>query len=305
MTHLNDLNVIFAGCTKNCGKFLPEVLENINSYGSLFKKTFKVIVENGSTDTTKEILKAHKDAHSIIHFRDDFNIIEHRTIRLALARNLIIEEIKNNQKLKNFDLLIMIDFDDRGIFKIEENNLIKGIEFLYSKNNIAGVFGNQPGFYFDMWALIDQHDFKGDFFGDALKFAVAKMHSTEKINKDILIDLKVNYFDKKKVSFPINSSPFKVLSAFGGLGIYKINKIKENKKKYIGEQELSVKFKDGIEKKISYQKCEHVSFHQGFNDMNLDLFVLPYLINSMSEDVKILPQSAFALIINKEKLDIF
>ena len=109
----------------------------------------------------------------------------------------------------------------------------------------------------------------------------------------------------KKVSFPINSSPFKVLSAFGGLGIYKINKIKENKKKYIGEQELSVKFKDGIEKKISYQKCEHVSFHQGFNDMNLDLFVLPYLINSMSEDVKILPQSAFALIINKEKLDIF
>ena len=58
-------------------------------------------------------------------------------------------------------------------------------------------------------------------------------------------------------------------------------------------------------KKISYQKCRHVSFHQGFNDMNLDLFVLPYLINSMSEDVKILPQSAFALIINKEKLDIF
>ena len=50
-----------------------------------------------------------------------------------------------------------------------------------------------------MWALIDQHDFKGDFFGDALKFAVAKMHSTEKINKDILIDLKVNYFDKKSI----------------------------------------------------------------------------------------------------------
>ena len=84
-----------------------------------------MIVENGSTDTTKEILKAHKDAHSIIHFRDDFNIIEHRTIRLALARNLIIEEIRNNQKLRDFDLLMMIDFDDTGVFKIEENNLIK------------------------------------------------------------------------------------------------------------------------------------------------------------------------------------
>ena len=68
------------------------------------------------------------------------NLIEHRTTRLALARNLIIKEIKNNQKLNNFDLLIIIDFDDRSIFKIDQNNLIKAIKFLFSKNNIAGVF---------------------------------------------------------------------------------------------------------------------------------------------------------------------
>ena len=55
-----------------------------------------------------------------MHFRDDFNLIEHRTTRLALARKLIIEEIKNNQKLKDFDILIMIDLDDRGTFKVDE-----------------------------------------------------------------------------------------------------------------------------------------------------------------------------------------
>ena len=89
------------------------------------------------------------------------------------------------------------------------------------------------------------------------------------------------------------------------MGIYKIKKIKENKKKYEGEQEITIKFKDGICEKILYQKCEHKSFHQGFGDINSDLFVLPYLINSKREDMEILPQSAFALIINKEKLNIF
>ena len=305
VTHLNNLNVIFAGCAKNCEKYLSEVFKNIQSYGSLFKKSFKIIVENGSSDDTKKILKKYENDESVLHFRDDLNLIEHRTIRLALARNLIIKEIRNNQKIKNFDLLIMLDFDDRGVFKIEEYNLIKAIEFLFSKDNIAGVFANQPDLYFDMWALMDHHDFKGDYFGDALKFAAAKMQSTDKINREILLDLKKNYFDKKKISFPINSPPLKVISAFGGFGIYKIKKILDNKNIYEGEQEINIKFKDGVNKKIFYQKCEHKSFHQGFNDMNSDLFILPYLINSKKIDLEIFPQSAFALVINKENLDIF
>ncbi len=305
MKYLNNLNVIFAGCAKNCEKYLPDVLNNIQSYSLLFKKTFKIIVENGSSDDTKKILRKHENDESIMHFRDDFNLIEHRTTRLALARNLIIEEIKNNQKLKDFDILIMIDLDDRGTFKLDEKNLIKAIEFLFSKNNIAGVFGNQPGLYFDMWALRDQHDFENDYFGDALKFAAAKMQSTDKINKEILLDLKKNYFDKKKITFPVNSSPVKVISAFGGLGIYKIKKIRDNKNIYEGEQEISIKFKDGVNKKIFYQRCEHKSFHQGFFDINSDLFILPYLINSKKIDIEVFPQTAFALVINKRNLDIF
>ena len=305
MIYLKDLNVIFAGCAKNCEKYLPDVFNNIQSYGSLFKKTFKIIVENGSSDNTKKILKKYENDESIIHFRDDLNLIEHRTTRLALARNLIIKEIKNNQKLNNFDLLIIIDFDDRSIFKIDQNNLIKAIKFLFSKNNIAGVFANQPGLYFDMWALTDQNDFESDYFGDALKFAAAKMQSRDKISKEILLDLKKNYFDKKKISFPINSSPVKVVSAFGGFGIYKIKKIRENKNIYEGEQEISIKFKDGVNKKIFYQRCEHKSFHQGFFDINSDLFILPYLINSKKIDIEVFPQTAFALVINKRNLDIF
>ena len=131
------------------------------------------------------------------------------------------------------------------------------------------------------------------------------MKSTDKINNEILLDLKENYFNKKKIVFPIEAPPLKVLSAFGGLGIYKVRTIKDNRRVYVGEQDFKVKFKDGVEKKIFYQKCEHLNFHQGFNDMNLDLFILPYLRNSNNVNFEIYPQSAFALIINKEVLDIF
>ena len=89
------------------------------------------------------------------------------------------------------------------------------------------------------------------------------------------------------------------------MGIYKIKKIINNKNIYKGEQEINIKFRDGVDKNIFYQRCEHKSFHQGFNDINSDLFILPYLINSKKVDFEIFPQSAFTLVINKEKLNIF
>ena len=57
MVNIGDLKTVFAGCAKNCGNYLPIVLENIDHYSKLFKKTSKIIVENGSTDKTKEIVK--------------------------------------------------------------------------------------------------------------------------------------------------------------------------------------------------------------------------------------------------------
>ena len=49
--------------------------------------------------------------------------------------------------------------------------------------------------------LWTKKNFKGDFFGDALKFAAARMQSKDKINKEVLSELKKNYFDKKKFLF--------------------------------------------------------------------------------------------------------
>jgi len=302
MVNIGDLKTVFAGCAKNCANYLPIVLENIDHYSKLFKKTSKIIVENGSTDKTKEILKKIDNKDNIILFKDDFNKFKQRGTRLALARNLIIDEIKKNNILNKFDLLIVIDLDDRGKFKIENKNFVKALNFLYSKNNIAAVFANQPGDYFDIWTLRDDLYRKNDFWCEALKFALSKLKSNDPITIEILNDLKKNFLNKNKVSFELNSAPYKVKSAFGGFGIYKISKILENEHKYIGEQEFNVRFLDGIEKKVHYQKCEHVNFNLGFDEKGLDLYILPYLANSKLNFENIRPEAAFQFIINKKEI---
>ncbi len=302
MVNIGDLKTVFAGCAKNCANYLPIVLENIDHYSKLFKKTSKIIVENGSTDKTKEILKKIDNKDNIILFKDDFNKFKQRGTRLALARNLIIDEIKKNNILNKFDLLIVIDLDDRGKFKIENKNFVKALNFLYSKNNIAAVFANQPGDYFDIWTLRDDLYRKNDFWCEALKFALSKLKSNDPITIEILNDLKKNFLNKNKVSFELNSAPYKVKSAFGGFGIYKISKILENEYKYIGEQEFNVRFLDGIEKKVHYQKCEHVNFNLGFDEKGLDLYILPYLANSKLNFENIRPEAAFQFIINKKEI---
>ena len=59
--NLKDLKVVFAGCARNCSNFLPKVLDNIEFYSSFFSESYIIIVENGSIDKTKEILKNNQN----------------------------------------------------------------------------------------------------------------------------------------------------------------------------------------------------------------------------------------------------
>ena len=59
--NLKNLKVVFAGCARDCSDFLPNVLDNIKAYSSLFDESYTIIVENGSVDKTKEILKEKKN----------------------------------------------------------------------------------------------------------------------------------------------------------------------------------------------------------------------------------------------------
>ena len=149
-----------------------------------------------------------------------------------------------------------------------------------------------------MWGLIDEKYCKNDFWAKILKDIVKKVNPNEQISSKILSDFQRN-INIKKLSFNPNLGPIKVKSAYGGLGIYKINKVIENKRKYKGDQIVELKFKDGTKKNIFYQKNEIVNFNLGFEDIDSELYILPYLINNSNSDCYFPIQAAFSLIIKE------
>ena len=292
-----NLSVVFAGCARDCEPFLKKTLDNIKSYSSLFKESFQVIVENGSKDNTREILKKNQSEKDYYLFEDDLNKLPFRGLRLEKARNTFIQKIKSTNRLKKCDLLIVLDLDESGNYKINNQAILKSLNFLYSKKLIGAVFANQLGTYYDMWTLRDKKYCKNDFWAEVLQNIIKKINPKENITNDILIEVEKNYIEKKTYSFDENSSPILVESAFGGFGIYKMNFVLKNQRLYEGTQLVNLIFKDNTKSKVKFQKCEHVNFNLGLIDQNLELYILPYLINGEHLSVTFPSRAALNLII--------
>ena len=289
--------VVFAGCARDCEKYLEKLLKNINYYSSLFEKSYQIIVENGSKDKTREILKSKKNPNCYYLFEDHLDEYKTRGERLERARNKIIEKIKNEPNLRKCDLLVILDFDDSGEYRVEKKNIFKSLEFLFSKKKIAGIFANQLGTYYDMWALRDDKYCKNDFWVEVLQDICSKAYPIDQIGPEILEKVKDSYIKEKTYSFKISQEPINVRSAFGGFGIYKMKNVLSNKRLYEGTQTVNLKFKDNTTTQTKFQKCEHVNFNLGFIDQNCELYILPYLINRDFMDLTFPPQLALKFII--------
>ena len=220
---------IFAGCVRNCERWLPKVLTNIEKYSSYFLESHFIFIENDSIDNTKEVLKKwYKNKNSSSLSMDGLKEIPRRGLRLEAARNTYLKIIKESNNLKKFDYLIIMDFDDASIFEIEKKNILRSIEFLNSDKSIAGVFANQRGIYYDMWTLRHKTICSVDVWEEVLDYTMEN-----KVSDEIAYE---NTLKKRKFYLNENDSPLEVDSAFGGFGIYKMHYVLNNKKSYVGSK---------------------------------------------------------------------
>ena len=263
---------IFAGCVRNCENWLPKVLTNIEKYSSYFLESYFIFIENDSTDNTKEILKKwYKNRNYSSLNMDGLNKISRRGLRLEAARNTYLKIIKDSNSLKKYDYLIVMDFDDASVFEIEKKNLLRSIKFLNSDKNIAGVFANQRGIYYDMWTLRHKTICPKDVWEEVLDYSIQN-----RVSDEIAYE---NTLKKRKFKLKENDSPLEVDSAFGGFGIYKMNFVLNNQSSYVGSKTKRIK----DSKEIKLQVCEHVQFNLGLKDIGGKLYILPYLINGENE----------------------
>lgn len=278
---------VVVGCLKNSSVFLPSVFENLEKIAALFDEVSFIFIENDSLDPTKSVLAKWGQAQkSFKMFNLDGldNYESNRTLRLEIARNAYISAIQQDKAFHHFDYMIVIDMDDRGAYPLNKDSMISALEFLEKKPEHAAVFANQPVKYYDLWALRHPQLCPFDFWHEVLSTALHVSSDQEAFDQ---------VYNKVLKSIPIDMGPIEVESAFGGLGIYKICFVLNNKSRYIGHE-----YKYFIGESMVFSKlqtCEHVSFHQGISSQGGQMFILPYLVNS-DQDTGFNP-SAFRTIV--------
>jgi glycosyltransferase involved in cell wall biosynthesis len=248
--------VVIVGCARDCETFLPAVLQNVATIASLYSQAAFVFVENDSTDNTREILQKwlSNRPHSFLLNPKVSRAHEAKpTARLAIARNTYMDAL-NSHRLAWFDHLVVLDFDNVNTTVISDESLAAAIEFLDNTSQNAAIFANQLTYY-DVWAL--RHDVwcPEDCWAEVeSRPAYLPRHRAV-----------ARYLTRRQLNIPPNAAPIAVRSAFGGLGIYKLDFVRAAR--YIGLRP------DGS------WICEHVGFNETAVRAGGVLYIFPKLLN--------------------------
>jgi glycosyltransferase involved in cell wall biosynthesis len=265
--------LIFAGCARDCAQWLPAVLANIDRLSTLFAETAIVIVENDSTDGTPERLRQWGRNRRNFHLLqlDGLGAEPARTVRLEIARNAYIAAIGGRSHLAKFDYLCVVDLDEVNARPIDPAGVAEGLARLRS-DEAAGVFANQLGAYYDLWALRHATHAPGDVWEEVLDYAL-----THKVSDEVAF---AKTFGRRRFSIPPDSAPVEVASAFGGFGIYKLSHVLRNPNPYLGSRvKLLPGGSPGQIRIARWQQCEHVHFHAGIGHLGGKLLIIPAMIN--------------------------
>ena len=266
--------IIFVGLVQNCGQFLPAVLKNLENFATLSSESAFLFLENDSTDNSKAILNAWGTGRSnftLLNF-DGLNNLGVRTVKLEILRNAYVECIRTFKNFKEHDLVVMVDMDNVGAWPVDLKEFSKAIDFLLADKQRAAVFANQIGTYYDIWALRHKELCPGDAWEEVFDYKVSHPQATD--------EEAFNQTFKKRIhSIPATDKPMEVNSAFGGLGIYRMEYILKNPNPYLGYKIKYTPSPDGTFKISRRQYCEHVHFHEGIRSIGGKLYILPSLIN--------------------------
>jgi hypothetical protein len=288
-----EQKVVFAGSARNCGPHLHKVLQNIEQMAQLYQEAAFIFVENDSDDGTKRLLKewcARRKNATLLTLDGLSNLQPVRTIRLQTTRRKYIQFAR--ARYADHAHLFVLDCDDANAHEIDLQTVRRAIDFLDSDPSHAGVFANQDGTYYDMWALRHQERCPVDVWEELLDCTMMQnLPDQAAFNRT---------FAKRIFSLRADAAPVEVESAFGGLAIYKMSSVLRSDGNYLGYKKKLITSPHGWSE-VGWSVCEHVAFNSGLRKKGGRLFILPYLINGVTKDVGF-PSSAFRSLIFDRRL---
>jgi hypothetical protein len=187
------------------------------------------------------------------HYIFEDNVQEpSRTKRLARGRNLIIQEMREENKRRPMQYLIMLDLDDvntNGFFVDTIDTC-----FEYDPATWDVLCANQRTYYYDLWALRKPGLIDGDVWKDK--------------------EYKPDRSDFPHFKIPYQDGLVSVESAFGGIAVYRIAAIPSTAK-YIGNYNPNIPYGKCFFwfMKQFHEKCEHVEFNEEIFESGGRLFI--------------------------------
>lgn len=271
-------SVVFVGLARDCGQHLLYVLDNIHLIAGIFARAAYVFAENDSTDATPQILqafRAHQADCQVLNFDGIAKKLPDRTRRFAYLRNACLSRIRADKKLHAYDYLVVIDMDDSCTKRLEPEALLKAFQFLDETPGAAGVFGNCRGIYFDMWALREATRCPRDIFEEQLDY-VLEHQSDDRAAFAACFEARLFSLDETAPALEVDS-------AFGGIGIYKMSYAL--RASYKGQKTKEI-VQAGKRRKIHMQVCEHVHFNDDIRRQGGKLYILPFMVNRVTEGIE-------------------
>ena len=211
-----------------------------------------IFVDSDSIDGTKKILNSFSLNKENIIYQDLDGLelkFNNRIERILISRNKCLELIKNS---KNDQKIIYIPLDlDIDLFKYTPvESFEKLIDYCINKDEANGIFPFSTPYYYDIFALraTNWNEINSQYW-------VKKLKKYFKIGSFIYNYILI--FKRQITIGKFKLKNTKIYSAFGGIGIYKLDKT-------IPSYELSKKNPEAV--------SEHVKFNYKFNELE----ILPY-----------------------------
>lgn len=251
--------IVFCGLIRNAEDNIPFLKSFYNTMKSICKKSVFIILENDSTDNTRQKLLEWKQQDPTVVILCDYNqdgnvsvcsISGHtqtyqdktphvaRIRKLAYLRNIYIDYITHYLKLDDFQYMCVMDLDLSGSMYMDgvlhsfyQLSIDSGISAIACNGMVRTGAGSDAYFkYYDSFAFVElgePHEWSNEY-------------DKYSHDEDVL-----NYVTKK---YQNNMNLDEVTSAFGGFCIYNLEEVLRSKARY------------------SYSKsnklsCEHSHFH--------------------------------------------
>jgi hypothetical protein len=173
-----------------------------------------------------------------------------RTERLALVRNPYMDQVRVGKEAA-YDHLIVVDLDDVLATPV---STVVFARWLDAAPTRGGVFANGSPRYYDIWTL--RHN-AWCSYGCWHPVRFRETGQDKRL-------LEIREVFARMVKIPLWVPPIRVLSAFGGIGIYKLNLAVAAR--YVGLDDKG------------RETCEHVAFNAGVHKAGGQLYIYSPLV---------------------------